>query len=255
MNSEIVVSDHASVTLYDQGKLQEIKQIICPTLDDKQFTNFVEVCRALNLNPWTKEIYGVIKGGRLVIIIGIDGYRNTANASGVCLGISEPEFVYNPHNTNVPLSAKVTVKKLVQGHVCEFVGFAYFDEYNPGNNPVWKKMPRNQLAKCAEAQAIRKAFSRNLGGTYINEEVEHMPDEEPTKINGAGAIEVKAGDSFKVLELVDKINKVAGEKTKDFSLDEKYEFATEYELNPKTLSKKSVAELDAILFNVEKYEG
>jgi hypothetical protein len=47
-------------------------------------------------------------------------------------------------------------------------------------NEMWKKRPRGQLEKCAEAAALRAAFPEELGNDYAAEEmagqiVDHVP--------------------------------------------------------------------------------
>ena len=65
-----------------------------------------------------------------------------------------------------------------------FYGIALYREYvqtyKEGNPfPMWAKMPANQLAKCAEALALRKAFPGELSGIYTQEEMAqaHNSDE------------------------------------------------------------------------------
>jgi hypothetical protein len=51
-----------------------------------------------------------------------------------------------------------------------FTAIAKFSEYNAGGS-MWQKMPANQLAKCAEALALRKAFPHQLSGLYTPDEM------------------------------------------------------------------------------------
>lgn len=57
-----------------------------------------------------------------------------------------------------------------------FIGLAHYDEFvqttgygdNAKPNSMWAKMPANQLAKCAEAQAWRKAYPEDFSGLELD---------------------------------------------------------------------------------------
>lgn len=53
----------------------------------------------------------------------------------------------------------------------------------------WSKMPRNQIAKCAEAQAHRKAFPNDFAGVYVEEELHKRMSEDLTASEVADLVE------------------------------------------------------------------
>jgi phage recombination protein Bet len=131
---------------------------------------------------------------RDVIMPGIGLYRIQADRSGTMAGITEPE--YGPMITETfkaksydnkppadievtyPEWCKVIVKKIVGAHIVDFVSKEYWVENyatQGGNstapNAMWLKRSRGQLAKCAEAQALRKAFPE-VGAQPTAEEME-----------------------------------------------------------------------------------
>lgn len=77
-----------------------------------------------------------------------------------------------------PESATATVYRLVHGSRCPFTATVYWEEtyatIGKTNvpNDMWEKRPRGQLAKCAEAAALRMAFPEELGSIYAAEEME-----------------------------------------------------------------------------------
>ena len=156
-------------------------------------------CEAAHLDPMQKPVHIVpmntknpVTGNyewRDVIMPGIGHYRIQADRSGTMAGVSKPEFGPDMIVTltdkngkhievNYPEWCQVIVKKVVGNHICEFVGYEYWSENyatdsrnSTAPNAMWRKRPRGQLAKCAEAQALRKAFPE-IGAQPTAEEME-----------------------------------------------------------------------------------
>lgn len=153
-------------SLYPGAALQSIKMVM-------------GYCKASSLDPMQKPVHIVpmwdAKAGQMrdVIMPGIGLYRTQAARSG-CAGVSEPEF--GPDATEeiggqritFPQWCRVTVKRrLATGEVVDFTAKEFWKENysvkggkekSIAPNAMWTKRPYGQIAKCAEAQALRKAF-------------------------------------------------------------------------------------------------
>ncbi len=137
-------------------------------------------CKAAGLDPMQKPVHIVPmwdnKAGTMrdVVMPGIGLYRTQAARPGECAGVSEPEF--GPDTTETiggqqitfPAWCRATVKRrLPTGEVVEFTAKEFWKENyavkggkekSIAPNAMWTKRPYGQIAKCAEAQALRKAF-------------------------------------------------------------------------------------------------
>ncbi|MBP7953560.1 MAG: phage recombination protein Bet [Nitrosomonas sp.] len=147
----------------------------------------ISYCAAAKLDPMLKPVNIVpmfcatgqkdqkgydIKAMRDVVMPGIGLYRIQASRSGEFAGTSEPEFGNDITETldgaeiTYPAWCKVTVKRLLSnGVVAEFTAKEFWKENyatkvkdSKAPNTMWAKRPYAQIAKCAEAQALRKAF-------------------------------------------------------------------------------------------------
>lgn len=139
---------------------------------------FGMVAYRTGLDPFTRQIYAIKRGGKVTHQTGIDGYRSVAERTGQYAGSEEAVYEDCPCGkppAGHPSVARVTVHRILPGgHTVDQVGTARWHELIPqsGQDSMWLKMPFNQLAKCAEANALRKAFPRVLGDVYIAEEME-----------------------------------------------------------------------------------
>jgi phage recombination protein Bet len=171
---------------FDQDKMDIIRGTIAKDLTPNEFDFFISVAKARGLDPMQNQIHAVKRNDsasgtqKMTIQVGIDGFRLVAARTGEYAGCDKTIFEYN--NENLIISADVTVYRLVQGQRCGFTASADWSEFYPGDKMgfMWKAKPRTMLGKCAEAQALRKAFPNDLAGIYepaeINErEVEPTP--------------------------------------------------------------------------------
>ncbi len=75
-----------------------------------------------------------------------------------------------------PEKCEITVYKIVGGIRCPFTSEVYWEELatftNGQPNTMWRRRIHGQLAKCAEADALRAAFPEQLGGLLAAEEME-----------------------------------------------------------------------------------
>lgn len=82
-----------------------------------------------------------------------------------------------PKSYTFPESCTVTIYKLISGVRVAFSGTVYWEEaavFTKDGHPnaMWSKRVRGQLAKCAEAEALRAAFPEETGGMMTAEEME-----------------------------------------------------------------------------------
>ena len=124
-------------------------------------------------------------------------YRTQAMRSGECAGVSEPEF--GPDVTEsiggvqitYPQWCRVTIRRrLPTGEIASFTAREFWmenyavkggKERSIAPNAMWSKRPYGQVAKCAEAQALRKAFPEIASQPTADEmEGKAMHIDEPT---------------------------------------------------------------------------
>lgn len=160
----------------------EIKKIYAEKLTDLEFTIFVQMGKALDLNPFLREIWAVKYSGSAQIFIGRDGYRRNAQRYPlydhhiVDAVYSNDSFEVN----NGEVSHKYNIKDrgALKGAYCSVLRkgaaravytYVELSEYYTGQS-LWKSKPATMIKKVAEAQALRMAFQELFAGTYDESE-------------------------------------------------------------------------------------
>lgn len=186
----------------------------------------INVCRASGKDPLKKPYHIVpmpvstgkkdgngwdVKEFRDVVMPGINDYRTDASRTGQHVGTSEPEFGPDVTETldgvaiTYPAWCRVTVKRqMASGFIAEYPAkelwkenYATKSNKSDAPNAMWKKRPYAQLAKCAEAQALRKGFPEvgnqptadEMEGKEFEQEINPMPGDATTPVSGKPPID------------------------------------------------------------------
>ena len=184
----------------DQTELMAVlRTSLYPGAQDESIKMALGYCKAAGLDPMQKPVHIVpmwdrnSKSMRDVIMPGIGLYRTQAARSGALAGISEPEFGpevsmrIGDMDFAYPDWCRVTVtRRMADGAMANFTSREYWIENyatagkdSTAPNSMWRKRPRGQIAKCAQAQALRMAFPEMTGSQPTAEEMESAADETP----------------------------------------------------------------------------
>lgn len=205
MNALTVTPAHS---IYSSAQLNLIRQTVAKDCNAMEFDLFVTVARNVGLDPFRKQISAIVFNKdkadkrQMAIITGIDGLRAiAARSSRYRPDEDEPVIEYDPALKNPQTNPLGIVKAVVKIYIADaqreggwkpVTGVAYWDEFAPikdewawddtankrkptGKQTLdgsWPKMGRVMICKCAEAQALRKAFPEDMSALYEGAEME-----------------------------------------------------------------------------------
>lgn len=175
----LVSAENRAVAMTEEEVMYTLQNSLYPGASPESIKLVMSYCKAASLDAMQKPVHIVpmwdSKSGSMrdVVMPGIGLYRTQAARSG-CAGVSEPEFgpdvteEIGGQTITFPAWCRVTVKRrLPTGEVVDFTAKELWKENyaikggkekSIAPNAMWTKRPYGQLAKCAEAQALRKAF-------------------------------------------------------------------------------------------------
>lgn len=165
---------------FNEDQIALIKSQLGSGLTNSELDLFLHVAKKAGLDPLSRQIYAVKRGGKMTIQTSIDGLRLIAERTGKYEGQAGPFWCGEDGEwkdvwlkSSPPAAAKVGVWKA--GAKDATYAVAKFSEYNVGGN-MWNKMPANQIAKCAESLALRKAFPQETNGLYSDTEMQQAEE-------------------------------------------------------------------------------
>lgn len=163
---------------YSDEERRLILETCCGGASEAEAFALIGIAEARGMNVLAQECYFVRRYDRAkskevwAVQAAIDSFRIRAERTGLYDGQDEPEYEYSDKGHIILARVRVYRKDWSR----PMVGIARWSEYvqtTRDGKPTrfWETMPHNQLAKCAEALALRKAFPSALAKIYTAEEM------------------------------------------------------------------------------------
>ena len=197
MSNQVNTTNRSLLGVMSPDQVDLIKRTIAQGTTDDELALFIQVCHRTGLDPLAKQIYAVVRkdknspsGKKMSIQTSIDGFRLIGQRSKEYGGQAGPLWCGSDGvwkdvwlTKDYPVAAKVGVWR--KGFSEPIWGVALWSEFcqvSPWNGEItamWKNLPTVMLAKCAESQALRRAFPQELSGIYSEEEMGQADNIEP----------------------------------------------------------------------------
>ena len=190
-----------ALTRMDGRRLDLFRNTVGKDLRGPEIDEAIEWCEVYGANPFVKDIYFFVfdadkpERRRVVPVLGIGLYRKIAARTGNYRpDEAPPRFGYDEglKSTTNPTGmvwCEVSVNVYSHGSWHSVTSRLRWEERAPikeiweNGKPSgkfrldpkkdnWHKMPETMMAKCCEADAIRKAWPNETSGSYINEEMD-----------------------------------------------------------------------------------
>lgn len=153
------------VQVIDQPTIDRIVANVMPkSATEADRLALATMMQSYGLNPLRKEVYPISYGGRLSIVVGVDGWRRLAHETGRYAG---GEATYGLDAEGRVESCTYTVLTKDGG---KFSFTCWLDEFRQ-STPTWAKSPRHMLRVKAEVHCLKAAFGL-AGPTEYDAEAE-----------------------------------------------------------------------------------
>lgn len=183
------------------------RAVLAPNATDNQWNYFITECERRQLVPgvhvvfqlknvgeWNRQLGAYVNTDKVTLITTIVALRLIAQRTGAFAGYGETRYhYYQPEtlNTLIPqgrIPHAVSMEVYRTGWLKPVMAVARYEAYvqlkNVGDKKVptfmWQQRGEEQLAKCAEALALRMLAPEELGGLYLAEEFQHADTEQET---------------------------------------------------------------------------
>ena len=163
-----------------QFTAEEVRQRLCPNIDDRELAFLMALCQAQKLNPFTKDVHIIKYGsGPATLVTSKEVFTKRAQANprfeGMQAGItvvSNGQVVRREGSMMLQGESLAGgwCKVFVKGYRVPIMDEVSLAEYSTGKNN-WTKMPATMIRKVAMCHALREAFPDDFQGLYGEEEM------------------------------------------------------------------------------------